>query len=118
MITCLPLYSAGEVAQALALPPTKVKELFTLYLLASTPWIPAMITLVLSPSAGVPQRLLASISISKAEPAVKSQPGCILKLILKLRLFTSEFSVIDPGKLPPGNISVRSKIYLSEVSVV
>ena len=67
-----------------------------------------MITLVLSPSARVPQRLLASISISKAEPAVKSQPGCILKLSLKLRLSTSIFSVIDPGRLPFGNIFVRS----------
>ena len=65
-------------------------ELFTLYLLVSTPAIPAIITLVLSPSAGSPHKLLPSTSISKEEPAVNSQSGCTLKLNRKLRLFTSE----------------------------
>ena len=92
----------------MALPPgSKVSELFTLYLLTSTPCIPAIIALLRSPSAGSPQRLFPSISISKEEPAVNSQSGFTIKISLKFRLFTL-LSEILPGRLPPGKIEVRS----------
>ena len=71
------------------------------------PSIPAIIALLRSPSAGSPQRLFPSISISKEEPAVKSQSGFSIKLSLKFLLFTS-LSEILPGKLPLGKIEVRS----------
>ena len=47
-----------------------------------TPVIPAIIARVLSPAAGLPQRLLPSISISNEDPAVKSQSGVTLKVSL------------------------------------
>ena len=53
-----------------------------LYSLMFTPVIPAIIARVLSPAAGLPQRLLPSISISNEEPAVKSQSGVTLKVSL------------------------------------
>ena len=72
------------------------------------PAIPAIIILVLSPSAGLPHRLLPSISISNEAPAVNSQLGCTLKVNLRLRLSTSTRSVIAPGKLLLGRIADKS----------
>ena len=67
-----------------------------------------MITLVLSPSAGLPHRLLPSISISNEEPATKSQLGCTLKVSFRLRLSKTAGSVIAPGKLLLGKIADKS----------
>ena len=57
-----------------------------LYLLTFTPAIPAIIALLLSPGAGLPQRSLPSISISNEEPAEKLQSGITPKVSLNLRL--------------------------------
>ena len=81
-----------------------------LYSLMFTPVIPAIIARVLSPAAGLPQRLLPSMSISNEDPAVKSQSGVTLKVSLNLRFSAFVGSDIEPGRLPPGNILLISKV--------
>ena len=59
---------------------------------------------IFGPTAGTPQRLLPSKSISKDEPDTKLQSGCTLKRTLNFCSF-SILVLTDPGKEPPGNIS-------------
>ena len=53
-----------------------------LYSLMFTPVIPAIIARVLSPAAGLPQRLLPQCLYQNEDPAVKSQSGVTLKVSL------------------------------------
>ena len=64
--------------------------------------------LLLSPRAGLPQRLLPSTSIANDEPAEKLQSGVTSKVSLNLRLLALTGSLIEPGKLPLGNTWLRS----------
>ena len=50
------------------------------------------------------------MSISNEEPAVKSQSGVTLKVSLNLRFSAVVGSDIEPGRLPPGNILLISKV--------
>ena len=67
-----------------------------------------MIARVLSPAAGLSQRLVPSTSISKEEPAEKSQSGVTSKVSLNLRLFALLGSLREPGKLPSGKMLLIS----------
>ena len=71
-----------------------------------------MIARVLSPKAGLPQRLLPSISISNDEPAEKLQSGCTLNVSLNCLLLAFTGSLREPGKLPFGKIALISKVCL------